>query len=251
MEINLYPIHVFVFIREKEKVMKKKKNLFKVLSEADMKIKLKSAAEEHSEAHIWEQSNNTRELFYITEFQEDQNRFILRPSLNETTLIEKECLINFETDDREYFSTGTIQPSEKGLFLFSLGDKVFRFDKRKHLRIPGEFTEGLTFKVNRQKDFHFQCINISEGGIGIICTPDKKDVFAINKKFRDVFLEFNGKNYPIELVIVQYNGEADEEYSNKLQIGLSFKGITETVKFNIKKEVQKCLFKALKSKKAS
>ena len=58
--------------------MKKKKNLFKVLSENDMKDKLKLASEEKSEAHIWEQTNNTRELFYITEYQEDQNRFLLR-----------------------------------------------------------------------------------------------------------------------------------------------------------------------------
>ena len=232
--------------------MKKKKNLFKVLSENDMKEKLKLASEEKSEAHIWEQADNIRELFYITDFQEDQNRFILRPSLNETSLLNKECLINFEAEDREFFSTGTIQPGEKGLFLFTIGNKVFRFDKRKHLRIPEEFTESLIFKVNRQKDFHFNCFNISEGGIGIICNLDKRDVFSVNKKFRDVFLEFNGKNYAIELVIVQYNGEADEEYGqNKIQIGLAFKSITETVKFNIKKEVQKCLFKALKGKKES
>ena len=75
----------------------------------------------------------------------------------------------------------------KGLFLFSLGNKLFRFDKRKHLRIPEEFTEGIIFKVNRQKDFHFQCFNISAGGIGLICNPDRKEVFSVNKKFRDVY----------------------------------------------------------------
>ena len=230
--------------------MAKKKNLFKSLSDEDMKKKLELAAKEHSEAHIWEQTDSSRELFYVTEYNKEENYFILRPGGKETKLNDKECLINFEAEDREFFSTGTLLPRKEGLYTFSLGNKVFRFDKRKNLRIPAEFTEELIFKVNRQKDFHFPGINISEGGVGIVCNADKREVFTVNKKFRDVFLELNGKNYPIELVIVQYNGDHETD-KGKAQIGLSFKAITETVKFNIKKEVQKCLFKALKKKKAS
>ena len=230
--------------------MAKKKNLFKSLSDEDMTKKLELAAQEKSEAHIWEQTDSNRELFYITEYNKEEQYFILRSGAKETKLADKECLINFEAEEREFFSAGTLLPRKGDLYTFSLGNKVFRFDKRKNLRIPAEFTEELIFKVNRQKDFHFTGVNISEGGVGIVCNSDKKDVFTVNKKFRDVFLEFNGKNYPIELVIVQYNGDHDTE-KGKSQVGLAFKGITETVKFNIKKEVQKCLFKALKKKKAS
>ena len=229
--------------------MGKKKKLFNSLSEEDMHKKLASAADEKSEAYVWESSDSNRELFYITEYLKEEQYFILRAGSKETKLCDKECLINFEAEERDFFSAGTLLPRKEGLYNFSLGNKLFRFDKRKNLRIPAEFTDDITFKVNRQKDFHFSGINISENGVGLVCNEDKSSVFTVNKKFRDVYLEFNGKNYAIELVIVQYNGPHDSE-EGKIQVGLFFKTITETVKFNIKKEVQKCLLKALKKKKA-
>ena len=91
----------------------------------------------------------------------------------------QECLINFEADEREFFSTGQFNLAKKALFYSPLRIKFLDLIKRKSLRIPAEFTEGLTFKVNRQKIFTSNALIFSEGGIGIICNQDKKDVFAI------------------------------------------------------------------------
>ena len=229
----------------------KKKKIFKSL-DADEKLeRLTSLAENKRELQIWENVESAkREFFEVQNFKQDTDSLILKLKATETNLPGKQVLINFEVEGHEFFSVGNLKPAEESLYELVLCPKIFRFEKRKYLRIPNDFARRMSIKVTEgESTNYFKLDNVSPEGAAMILSSEKMRHFKPQTKIKGLVLELNENIYKISYAVIQHS-TALEDSPELIKVGMRFKEMDQREKRALVREVQNCLYKALKKDEA-
>ena len=225
----------------------KKKKIFKSLDAGEKLERLTSLAENKRELQIWENVENTkREFFEVQNFKQDTDTLILKLKAKETSLPGKQVLINFEVEGHEFFSVGNLKPPEGSLYELALVPKIFRFEKRKYMRIPNDFARRMSIKVSEGESVnYFKLDNVSPEGAAMILSSEKQRYFKPQTKIKSLVLELNEHIYKIANAVVQHSTTL-EDSPELIKVGMRFKEIDPREKRALVREVQNCLYKALK-----
>ena len=225
----------------------KKKKIFKSL-DADEKLeRLTSLAENKRELQIWENVENTkREFFEVQDFKQDTDTLILKLKAKETSLPGKQVLINFEVEGHEFFSVGNLKAPKESLYQLALVPKIFRFEKRKYMRIPNDFARRMSIKISEGESVnYFKLDNVSPDGAAMILSSEKGRYFKPQTKIKSLVLELNEQIYKVANAVIQH-ATILEDSPELIKVGMRFKEIDQREKRALAREVQNCLYKALK-----
>ena len=225
----------------------KKKKIFKSLDQEEKREKLNSLAENNREMQIWENvEGSIREYFEVREFKIDENCLLLKMKSDKTSLVGKQVLLNFEVTGHEFFSVGDFKGPENDLYQLDLCPKIFRFEKRKYMRIPNDFAKRMSLKItNGNSVEYFKLDNVSPEGAAMILSSEKQRLFSPKSNFKNLILELNDLIFKIAVVVVQ-NSTPVEDSPDLIKIGMRFKEIESQEKRGLVKEVQNCLYQNLK-----
>ena len=225
----------------------KKKKIFKSLDSEEKLERLSSLAENRRELQVWENVENTkREFFEVQDFKQDSDTLILKLKAKETNLPGKQVLINFEVEGHEFFSVGSLKVPEESLYELALVPKIFRFEKRKYMRIPNDFARRMSIKVSEGEAVnYFKLDNVSPDGAAMILSSEKQKYFKPQTKIKGLVLELNEHIYKITNAIIQHSTPL-EESPELIKVGMRFKEMDQREKRALVREVQNCLYKALK-----
>ena len=70
--------------------------------------------------------------------------------------------------------------------------KIFRFEKRKYMRIPNDFAKRMSLKItNGNSVEYFKLDNVSPEGAAMILSSEKQRLFSPKSNFKNVVLELN------------------------------------------------------------
>jgi hypothetical protein len=196
---------------------------------------------------IWENIEGaSREYFEVREFKSDENCLLLKIKSDKTGLVGKQVLLNFEVAGHEFFSVGDFKGPENDLYQLNLCPKIFRFEKRKYMRIPNDFAKRMSLKItNGNAVEYFKLDNVSPEGAAMILSTEKQKMFAPKNNFKNIILELNDLIFKIAIVVVQHSTLL-EDSPDLIKIGMRFKEIDSKEKRGLVKEVQNCLYQNLK-----
>ena len=225
----------------------KKKKIFKSLDAEEKLERLSSLSENRRELQVWENvENSKREFFEVQNFKQDTDTLILKLKGKETNLPGKQVLINFEVEGHEFFSVGNLKVSEESLYELALVPKIFRFEKRKYMRIPNDFARRMSIKVSEGESVnYFKLDNVPPEGAAMILSSEKQKYFKPQTKIKNLVLELNENIYKITNAVVQHSTPL-EESPELIKVGMRFKEMDQREKRALVREVQNCLYKALK-----
>ena len=225
----------------------KKKKIFKSLDSEEKLERLSSLAENRRELQVWENVENTkREFFEVQDFKQDSDTLILKLKGKETNLPGKQVLTNFEVEGHEFFSVGNLKVPEESLYELALVPKIFRFEKRKYMRIPNDFARRMSIKITEGEAVnYFKLDNVSPDGAAMILSSEKQKYFKPQTKIKGLVLELNENIYKITNAVVQHSTPL-EESPELIKVGMRFKEMDQREKRALVREVQNCLYKALK-----
>jgi c-di-GMP-binding flagellar brake protein YcgR len=219
-----------------------KKSAFDPLSKDEKIQKISVVANTRSDVHVWEKKENKKSVLVATSFEPEE--FVLKLSTQEDIpgeLFNGPVFIYFEADGHEFFSSGRIdKESEDGKKLsIKMASKIFRFDKRKNLRLPREYVDSCDFAMNRLDGQSFECVDASVGGVAVLVPDEQKDLFSEGRKFKDNSLKINGDVYNVPEVNVNYVKDIGD---GKKQVGLVFGDLEEGTKEKLGNEINSLVY---------
>ena len=114
------------------------------------------------------------------------------------------------------------------------------------MRIPNDFARRMSIKVSEGEDSnYFKLDNVSPEGAAMTLSVEKRKNFRAQTKLKGLVVELNDHNFKVGLAVIQHTTPL-EGSSEFIKVGMRFKEVDQREKRRLGREVQNCLYRALK-----
>ena len=221
------------------------KNTFQLLNRAEIQKTLLELSSYKGDILLWAKGTSSKETFRIFEFVPETLTLSLSSILKSSSLINKDVLISFESQNLQFFSTGTLTIDNAKDYFLTVSDKTYKSDKRKDFRINSEDLSFYTISIGEIK---FPGFDLSAGGASFIV--DEQESIALKKQtdLQNISLSFNETTFKIPEVEIRYIKSHNNYKNNKnlFKVGLKFSSINEKFEALIFREINTAIYKKLK-----